>query len=312
VNVFGEALVELGAKRNDIVVLDADLSADCGLRPFEHAFPERFIENGIAEQDMVSMAGGLALQGLLPIANSFGVFLASRANEQIYNNATENTKIIYVCHYAGLIPAGPGKSHQSLRDISLFGALPNCVILEPCNGVETKRALQWCVDEARDTCMMRLVISPSPRNISLPEDYSFSFGKGTVLKEGKDAVLFSYGPVMLHEALTAAEILAEQDFSLRVVNLPWLNRIDAKWLTETIGECKTIFALDNHSEYGGLGDHLLGALMLSDNLRDKKLLKFAVEEHPACGTPPEALSYHKLDGKSLVTRVQKAMAEARN
>jgi transketolase len=307
VNAFGEALVELGAKRKDIVVLDADLSADCGLRPFENTFPERFIENGIAEQDMVSMAGGLALQGLLPIVNSFGVFLASRANEQIYNNATENTKIIYVCHYAGLIPAGPGKSHQSLRDISLFGALPNCVILEPCNGMETKRALEWCVDEAKDNCMMRLVISPSPRTITLPDDYNFSFGKGTVLKEGKDAVLFAYGPVMLNEALTAAEMLAEQDFSLKVVNLPWLNRIDDKWLAETVGDCRTIFALDNHSEYGGLGDHLLNALMLSDKLHDKKLIKFAVEEHPACGTPPEALSYHRLDGKSLVDRVLRTM-----
>jgi len=303
VNAFGEALVELGAKRKDIVVLDADLSADCGLRPFENAFPERFVENGIAEQDMVSMAGGLALQGLLPIVNSFGVFLASRANEQIYNNATENTKIIYVCHFAGLIPAGPGKSHQSLRDISLFGALPNCVILEPCNGAETKRALQWCVEEAEANCMMRLVISPSPRTITLPEDYDFSFGKGTVLKDGKDAVLFSYGPVMLHEALTAAEMLAAQEFSLKVVNLPWLNRIDDTWLAETIGDCQTIFSLDNHSEYGGLGDLLLNALMSSDSLRDKKLIKFAVEEHPACGTPPEALSYHKLDGKSLADRV---------
>jgi len=303
VNAFGEALVELGAKRKDIVVLDADLSADCGLRPFENAFPERFIENGIAEQDMVSMAGGLALQGLLPIVNSFGVFLASRANEQIYNNATENTKIIYVCHYAGLIPAGPGKSHQSLRDISLFGALPNCVILEPCNGAETKRALHWCVEEAEANCMMRLVISPSPRTIALPEDYRFSFGKGNVLKDGKDAVLFAYGPVMLHEALTAAELLTKQDFSLKVVDLPWLNRIDNEWLAETIGECKTIFALDNHSEYGGIGDLLLNSLALSDKLRDKKLIKFGVEEHPACGTPLEALSYHRLDGNSLVDRV---------
>jgi transketolase len=309
VNAFGEALVELGAKRSDMVVLDADLSADCGLRPFEHAFPERFVENGIAEQDMVSMAGGLALHGLLPIVNSFGVFLASRANEQIYNNATENTKIIYVCHYAGLIPAGPGKSHQSLRDISLFGALPNCIILEPCNGVETKRALQWCVDEAKDSCMMRLVISPSPRPIPLPEDYSFSFGKGTVLQEGKDAVLFSYGPVMLHEALTAAEMLATQEFSLKVVNLPWLNRIDHSWLAETIGHCQTIFSLDNHSEYGGLGDLLLNALMVSDGLRYKKLIKFAVKEHPACGTPPEALAYHRLDGKSLVNQVLRSMNE---
>jgi transketolase len=309
VNAFGAALVELGSKRNDIVVLDADLSADCGLRPFENAFPRRFIENGIAEQDMVSMAGGLALQGLLPIVNSFGVFLASRANEQIYNNATENTKIIYVCHYAGLIPAGPGKSHQSLRDISLFGALPNCVILEPCNGLETKRALQWCVDEARENCMIRLVISPSPRTITLPEHYNFSFGEGTVIREGKDAVLFSYGPVMLNEALTASEILAEHDFSLRVVNLPWLNRIDNEWLAETIGECRTIFALDNHSEYGGLGDHLLNALMRSDKLSDQKLVKFAVKEYPACGTPPEALSYHKLDGKSLVDRVLRIVNE---
>ncbi len=243
VNAFGDALAELGAKRKDIVVLDADLSADCGLRPFENAFPERFIENGIAEQDMVSMAGGLALQGLLPIVNSFGVFLASRANEQIYNNATENTKIIYVCHYAGLIPAGPGKSHQSLRDISLVGALPNCVILEPCNGKETECALEWCVEEAEVNCMMRLVISPSPRTIILPEDYNFTFGKGTVLKEGKDAVLFAYGPVMLNEALTAAEMLSEQDFSLKIVNLPWLNRIDGKWLEETIGDFQTIFAL---------------------------------------------------------------------
>jgi transketolase len=310
VNAFGEALVEIGGKRENIVVLDADLSADCGLRPFENAFPERFIENGIAEQDMVSMAGGLALQGLLPIVNSFGVFLASRANEQIYNNATENTKIIYVCHYAGLIPAGPGKSHQSLRDISLFGALPNCVILEPCNGAETKNALQWCVDEAKDTCMMRLVISPSPRTIPLPENYSFSFGKGTVLKEGKDAVLFSYGPVMLHEAITAAEMIAEQEFSLKVVNLPWLNRIDHSWLVDTIGDCKTIFSLDNHSDYGGLGDLLLNSLMSSDGLRDKKLIKFAVEEHPACGTPPEALAYHRLDGKNLVARVLESKARS--
>jgi transketolase len=309
VNAFGEALVELGAKRHDIVVLDADLSADCGLRPFEYAFPERFTENGIAEQDMVSMAGGLALQGLLPIVNSFGVFLASRANEQIYNNATENTKIIYVCHYAGLIPAGPGKSHQSLRDISLFGALPNCVILEPCNGEETKRALKWCVDEAEENCMLRLVISPSPRMIPLPLDYQFTFGKGTVVNDGKDAVLFTYGPVMLHEALLASEMLRDRDFSLKIVNLPWLNRIDSDWLEETTGDYETIFVLDNHSQYGGLGDYLLNATMLSNTLRNKRLIKFAIEDYPACGTPQEALSHHELDGKSLVARVLHAIGE---
>ncbi len=306
VSAYGEALVEIGAERQDIVVLDADLSADCGLRLFENAYPERFIENGIAEQDMVSAAGGLALHGFLPIVNSFGVFLASRANEQIYNNATEKSKIIYVCHYAGLIPAGPGKSHQSLRDISLFGALPEFTILEPCNALETKAALRWCVNEAPGSCMMRLVISPSPATIEFPSTYEFSYGKGTVLVDGTDAVLFGYGPVMMNEALTAAKVLKDKDFSLKIVNLPWLNCIDLKWLEETTGNCTAVFALDNHSIYGGLGDSLLNALMSSDALRTKRLIKFAIDEFPACGTPPEALAYHGLDGQSLADRILEA------
>jgi len=306
VTAYGEALLEIGAQRKDIVVLDADLSADCGLRPFEMAYPERFIENGIAEQDMVSTAGGLALQGLLPIVNSFGVFLASRSNEQIYNNATEKTKIIYVCHYAGLIPAGPGKSHQSLRDISLFGALPNCVIIEPCNAAETKQALEWCVDKADQNCMLRLIISPSPRTIVLPENYHFSFGKGAVVNEGRDAVLFSYGPVMMNEALTAAELLKDRDFSLKVVNLPWLNKIDISWLEETVGDCDSIFVLDNHSQYGGLGDSLLNGLAQVEPIQKKTLIKFAVDEYPACGTPKEVLAYHQLDGKHLAERILSA------
>ena len=307
VSAYGEALVEIGAERQDVVVLDADLSADCGLRLFENTYPERFIENGIAEQDMVSAAGGLALHGFLPIVNSFGVFLASRANEQIYNNATEKSKIIYVCHYAGLIPAGPGKSHQSLRDISLFGALPGFTILEPCNAVETKAALQWCVNEAPGSCMMRLVISPSPATIDLPSAYQLSYGKGSVLVDGTDAVLFGYGPVMLNEALNAAKLLKDRDFSLKIVNLPWLNRIDLDWLEATAGGYTTIFALDNHSNYGGLGDSLLNALMSSNALRSKRLIKFAIEEFPACGTPPEALAYHGLDGKGLADRILRAV-----
>jgi transketolase len=308
VGAFEEALAEIGTERTDVVVLDADLAGDCGLRAFQNAFPDRFIENGIAEQDMVSMAGGLALQGLLPVVNSFGVFLASRANEQIYNNATENSKIIYVCHYAGLIPAGPGKSHQSLRDVSLFGALPNCVVMEPCNGVEVRQALKWCVEEASESCMMRLIISPSPRTILLPDGYAFAFGQGCVVRDGTDAVLFSYGPVMLNEALVAAETLDEQGISLRVVNLPWLNRVDLPWLETTTGDLGVAFALDNHSTYGGLGDNLLNAFMTSDALRGRKLVKFGVEGHAACGTPPEALRAHGLDGASLAGRIVQVMS----
>lgn len=303
VDAYGEALIELGEKRKDLIVLDADLAADCGLRPFECTFPERFIENGIAEQDMVSMAGGLALQGLLPIVNSFGVFLSSRANEQIYTNATERSKIIYVCHYAGLIPAGPGKSHQSLRDISLFGALPNCVILEPCNSVETKTVLEWCVEVADENCMIRLAISPSPHTIQLPKDYSLRLGVGTLLVDGEDGVLFTCGPVMLNEALMAAKILQKENFSLKVINMPWLNRTDPSWLEEIVGDCRRIFVLDNHFSVGGLGDSLLNTIISSEKLRSIRFHKFAVDGYPECGTPSEALRYHRLDAGSLAERI---------
>ncbi|MHA1403721.1 MAG: transketolase family protein [Candidatus Helarchaeota archaeon] len=273
VKTFGEILVDIGKRRKDIVVLDADLSEDCGLRLFENTYPERFIENGIAEQDMVSMAGGLALQGYLPIVNSFASFLSSRSNEQIYTNATENTKIIYMCHYAGLIPAGPGKSHE------------------------------WAVEKATQTCMIRLVISPSPRKILLPDDYIFEMGKGCVLKDGNNAIIFAYGPVMLNEALTAAEILEKNGFSLKVINMPWLNRVDSDWLLKTVKDFKSIFVLDDHSTYGGLGDTILNAINSSDLLRGKKVNKIGIREYPAFGTPIEVFKYHRVDGKSLSKRI---------
>ena len=118
---YGEELLQLVTRHPEVVVLDADLASDCRVRTVELEQPSHFVEVGIAEQDMVSMAAGLARQGLLPVVNSFASFLASRANEQIYNQASEGTKVVYALHYAGLIPAGPGKSHQSVRDISLLG-----------------------------------------------------------------------------------------------------------------------------------------------------------------------------------------------
>lgn len=300
---YGNALCEIAKTRKDMIVLDGDLSADCKLRKFERMYPDRFIENGIAEQDMVSTAGGLARTGLLPVVNSFASFLASRANEQIYNNACENTKIIYTCHFAGLIPAGPGKSHQSVRDISLFGAIPNVTIVQPCNSEETTMALDYCVNDSRENCVLRLIIGPSPRKIELPEDYMLEFGKGSILKEGDDAVIFAYGPVMLHEALTASELLASDGFGLRVVNMPWLNRADNNWLMQAIGKCERVFVLEDHSVYGGLGSYILQVLAEQNSLDGLEISILGLDEYPECGTPFEVLQYHRLDGKSLARRI---------
>lgn len=302
-DAFGDALVELAKENPDIIVLDGDLAADCKLRKFEYSFPERFIENGIAEQDMVSTAGGLARMGLIPIVNSFASFLAARANEQIYNNAGEKTKIIYVCHFAGLIPAGPGKSHQSIRDIALLGNLPNITIIQPCNSLETRKAVEYCINEAKENCVLRLVIGPSPRKIELPENYQFQIGIGTELSEGNDAIIFAYGPVMLHEALTAYEILKKSGFGLKVVNMPWLNKIDLDWLAEVTDKFKKIYVLEDHSTTGGLGDRILDALASVHHFKGKLFEKIGLNDYPECGTPEEVLKYHGLDGMSLAERI---------
>ena len=302
-DAYGEALVEFAEAREDIVALDGDVTADCRLRAFEQRFPERFIENGIAEQDMVSMAGGLASQGLLPVVNTFASFLGARANEQIYNNACEQTKIIYVCHYAGLIPAGPGSSHQSVRDISLFAALPNCTILQPCNAQETRVALQYCLDGPTGVYVLRLIIGPSPRMITLPDDYQFSVGRGATLTGGSDGAILAYGPVMLHEALCAAQSLRTQGFHLKVINMPWLNRFDREWLTKELSSCRNIYVIEDHSPIGGLGDHLLSELNAAGLISSRVFKKFGVEGYLACGTPQEALQYHGLDGESLARKI---------
>lgn len=307
VNAFGDALVELGAEHKHLVVLDADLSSDCRLRKFENTFPERFIECGIAEQDMVSMAGGLARMGLLPVVNSFASFLASRANEQIYNNTSEKTHIIYAFHYGGLIPAGPGKSHQSLRDISLVAALPDCTIVQPANPHETRQALRYFVEMATGCCVLRMNIGPSPSVIHLPENYRFELGRGSVLRQGNDAALVAYGPVMLHEALGAADLLEEKGIQLMVINMPWLNRLDVEWLEKTLKGITQVFIIEDHAPMGGLGQFWLYRLYAADQFADYRIHIWGVEGWPACGTPAEALAYHQLDAASLSFRIAKAL-----
>ena len=248
---------------------------------------------------MVSTAAGLARHGLLPVVNSFASFLASRANEQIYNQASERTKVVYALHYAGLIPAGPGKSHQSVRDISLLAALPETTIVQPGSSEEARALLRWAVEEAEGNVAIRLSIGPSPRRIALHAEVEP--GRAQLLREGDDAILLAYGPVLLHEALTASELLAGRGVALAVANMPWLNRFDGEWLG-TVAAYDELFVLEDHSPVGGLAD------ALRRRLPGRSLTVFGVEGWPACGTPPEALRAHGLDGASLAERVSSLLA----
>jgi len=302
---FSEYLVELGKKREDIVVLDADLAESCGLRKFQQTFPERFIEVGIAEGDMVSMAGGLALADKLPIVNTYAAFLTSRSNEQIFNNSSEGSKIIYVGHLAGILPAKPGKSHQGIRDISLLRAIPDMVICQPCNVLELRELLDFLVHETSQSSYLRLEHSVPKKDIQLPKNYKVKFGKGAILAEGNDAVVFGYGPLLLSETLLAREELKKEDISIKVVNLPWLNNIDEKWLLGVIGDIKFIFCVENHSTVGGQSEEILRTL--SRNNVNVKFCSLGIEGYGRSGDGAEILSYHGIDSSNIAKKIRREL-----
>jgi transketolase len=305
---YGEALEELAAECDRLVVLDADLASDCRVRGFELAHPDRFLEVGIAEQDMVSAAAGMARHGLVPVVNSFASFLASRANEQVYNQASEGTKVVYALHYAGLVPAGPGKSHQSVRDVSLLAALPGTTVVQPGNGAETRALLRWAVLEAPGNVAIRLAIGPSPRRLELPG--GVAVGRGATLVDGDAALLLAYGPVMLHEALAAAEHLRARGRRVAVVAMPWLTTVDHDWLEELVAGHEHLVVVEDHAPVGALGDTLRRALGATRLDQGRTMTVLGVEGWPACGTPPEALRAHGLDGASIASRIEGAIAAA--
>jgi transketolase len=300
---YSRALLTEAERNPRLVALDADLELDCGLIAFRERFPDRYVECGIAEQDMVSQAGGMALRGLLPVVHSFACFLSTRANEQIYNNATERTKIVYVGSLAGLLPSGPGHSHQSVRDISVLASIPGLVLLEPSCEDEVAAAVEYCVRGTAESCYLRLVSIPCQVPYELPADYRLAEGRGVALTEGEDAILFAYGPVLLAQAYEAAvRLRKEQGVGLTVINLPWLNRVDDSWLLDTIGDCRQVFTLDDHYVAFGQGQ-MLAARIAAIGALGVVVRQLGLDALPVCGQNSEALLAHELDASSLARQV---------
>ena len=310
VPAYAKALEREIEQTPNLIVLDADLVVDTGQMPARERCPERFVECGIAEMDMVSMAGGLALRGMLPVCHSFACFLSTRANEQIYNNATEHTHIVYVASLAGLLPAGPGHSHQSVRDISAIGAVPGLVALSPSTEAELSRALAWCLHEHRGPAWLRLESVPCEVPFELP-DAPLELGVGHVLRAGTDALFIGYGPTLLSEAYRACEQLLEDGLSVGAVSLPWLNQLSSWWLLKTVVGVKHLFCLDNHYISGGQGDRIADALAAASGANLPILHRIGVEGLPSCGGAPDVLRRHGLDTSSLRQRVQRAVTTPR-
>ncbi len=299
---YGDELLQIARTRPDIVVLDADLLSDCGIEAFKEELPDRFLECGIAEQHMVSAAGGMALNGILPVVHSFACFLSTRANEHIYNNATERRKIIYTATLAGLVPGGPGHSHQSVRDISAIGSVPGLTAIEPCCEREARLAIRWAIEENAASTYLRFVNVPLDLPFSLPASYALRVGHGVTLRAGADVALVGYGPLLMSQAWRAAEGLEGQGLSVAVINLPWLNRIDDVWVADALGRFPAVVTLDNH--YVTLGQGVMVAAALARTGARATVRSIGLTDVPACGTNAEVLAHHGLDaaGIALVAR----------
>jgi transketolase len=312
IDAYKDALVAQGDRRSDIVVLDADLVKDCGLVPFAQKYPDRFVECGIAEQDMVSMACGLARRGAVPIVHSFACFLSARPNEQIYNQCSEASKVVYVGSLAGLLPGGPGHSHQAVRDIGALASVPNLLMAEPASEGEVHALLDYFVGTASESAYLRLVSVKWPVPFDYPAGQRVQLGRGWVVRDGRDLVVIGHGPWLLSNAWHAAEELERTaGVTTRLINLPWLNRVDNGWLGDAIGGRRAMVLLDNHYVRGGQGDMVAAAVAELAVDPVMTVTRIGVTELPACGTNDEVLEYHGLDVPALVKAFRTAAAKPR-
>ena len=247
---YGNSLVELGKKYDDFIVLDADLAAATKTGVFKKAFPDRFYDCGIAEQNMISIAAGIAATGKKVFASSFAMFAAGRAFEQVRNAVCYPHLGVNICAtHAGISVGEDGATHQCCEDIALMRTLPGMTIINPADDIETKKALEAAYNHDGPT-YIRLGRFATP--VIFDEDYDFEIGKGVTLKDGDDITIIATG-LMVGEALNAYEILKEKGINARVINIHTIKPIDRDIIIKAAKETGKIVTVEEHSVIGGLG-----------------------------------------------------------
>ena len=247
---YGEALVKLGKVNKDVVVLEADLSKSTMTAYFKKEFPERHINVGIAEADMIGTAAGIATTGKIPFASTFAHFAAGRAFDQVRNSVAYPHLNVKICPtHAGVSLGEDGGSHQSVEDMALMRAIPGMVVLSPADAVETEKMV-FAVAEYEGPVYVRLGRLNIP--VLFDENYKFEIGKAATLKEGNDVAILATG-LMVSEALEAAKLLEEKGVKARVVNVSTIKPLDTETVLKAAKECKFIVTSEEHSVIGGLG-----------------------------------------------------------
>ncbi|MEK6672628.1 MAG: transketolase family protein [Nitrospirota bacterium] len=248
-DAYGKALLELGKKRSDVVVLDADLSNSTKTRSFAHAFPERFFNMGISEQDMVGTAAGLSLTGKLPFASTFAIFETGRAWEQIRQTLCySRLNVKLVATHGGITVGEDGASHQALEDIALMRVLPEMTVIVPADGLETEQVINAIADY-HGPVYVRLGRSKVP--VLMPDDYLFRLGRAHIFHLGKDANIIASG-IMVNEAITARNVLGERGIDAGVINMPTIKPLDEDAVLRA-ADSGLIVTAEEHSVIGGLG-----------------------------------------------------------
>lgn len=255
---YGTALVELGKEHEDLVVLDADLAAATKTGVFKKAFPERHFDCGIAEQNMIGVAAGMAAAGLVPFASSFAMFAAGRAFEQVRNSVGYphlNVKI--GATHGGISVGEDGASHQCCEDFALMRSIPGMVVLCPADDVEAKAAVKAAYEHEGPVYLRfgRLAVPVFHDEAT----YKFEIGKGEVLREGSDLAIIATG-LETAEALKAAETLAAEGVNARVINLCSIKPLDTELVLKTAKECGKVVTCEEHSVIGGLGEAVCAAI----------------------------------------------------
>ena len=295
---FGKKLEELGATNPNIVALDADLSCSTQTKFFAKAYPDRFFNCGIAEQNMIATASGLSLTGKIPFAATFAIFATGRTYDQIrasvcYSNA--NVKIIGT--HGGITVGEDGATHQALEDISLMRGLPNMTVIVPADCRECEQAVEFAANYDGP------VYIRIPR-VNVPdiydEDYKFDINKAVVLKTGTDVTLISNGDCLV-EACKATEILTQKDVNVELISVPVVKPLDSKSILESARKTGFVVILENHSINGGLGSAVCE--LLAENFPTKTLRIGVNDEFGQSGTPNELMKFYGLDAESVANRI---------
>jgi len=301
---YGKALATIGTENKNIVVLDADLSKSTKTADFKKVCPERFINMGIAEGNMMCVAAGLASCGKIPFVSTFAMFAAGRAFEQIRNSIGYPHLNVKVCAtHAGITVGEDGASHQSVEDIALMRSIPGMTVISPSDGIEAEAAIR-AVAEYNGPCYVRLGRS-AVNDINTAPDYKFEIGKGVTIREGKEATIIASG-IMVEAALEAYNTLAEEGIKVRVVNLHTIKPIDEKIIVDAARQTGLIITAEEHSIIGGLGSAV--AEVVGEN-HPVPVLRVGIKDtFGESGKPAELLEAYGLTAKDIVAAVKKGLA----